>query len=370
MKIKSKKKKWIVLKVILIVVLTALFVCACEINNYLPRSFADYYCTKIFPYVSLPFQCFSMFFQYSLTEGIVVCIFPLLAIGFICWLVILAVIFQAMHGINYRRTSAIAELKLDTEEDLTFEDYCACLRWAYAGMIEARSHLGEDYNGVAHMDNSFENNAVYACSLLDKFSEKYDIPLTRNYVRAKPVSLSHYWSYTYIVGMYDPFLGEANINTDYIDISEFPITICHELCHAKGYASETDCNILASLACCSSTRADFRYAGYFWIFWNIYSVTAKIASETGQVMPEYSSAPEMEDVYRDEYASRLYWDKIDEEVDALKEMFNIDITETSSNVNDAFLKSNGEEGGVDTYVVPDSVYVRFYLTHIAGAEDA
>ena len=397
MKIKSKKKKWIVLKVILIVVLTALFVCACEINNYLPRSFADYYCTKIFPYVSLPFQCFSMFFQYSLTEGIVVCIFPLLAIGFICWLVILikkllskgalrffykslrnflicvlilAVIFQAMHGINYRRTSAIAELKLDTEEDLTFEDYCACLRWAYTGMIEARSHLGEDYNGVAHMDNSFENNAVYACSLLDKFSEKYDIPLTRNYVRAKPVSLSHYWSYTYIVGMYDPFLGEANINTDYIDINEFPITICHELCHAKGYASETDCNILASLACCSSTRADFRYAGYFWIFWNIYYVTAEIAEETGQIMPEYVYTTEMEAVYRDERASRLYWNQIDEEVEALKEKFNIDITETSSNVNDAFLKSNGEESGVATYEVPDSVYVRFYLTHIAGAEDA
>ena len=230
--------------------------------------------------------------------------------------------------------------------------------------------MGEDYNGVAHMDNSFENNAVYASSLLDKFSEKYDIPLTRNYVRAKPVSLSHYWSYTYIVGMYDPFLGEANINTDYININEFPITICHELCHAKGYASETDCNILASLACCSSTRADFRYAGYCWIFWNIYYVTAEIAEETGQIMPEYVYTTEMEAVYRDERASRLYWNQIDEEVDALKEKFNIDITETSSNVNDAFLKSNGEESGVATYEVPDSVYVRFYLTHIAGAEDA
>ena len=318
MKIRSKKKRRIVLKAVLIVVLTALFVIACEINNYIPKEFADYYCTKIFPYVSLPFQCISMFFQFSLTEGIVVCIFPLLAIGLICWLVfmikklmtrgalaffykslrnllicclVLAVIFQAMHGINYRRKSAVAELKLDTAEDLTFEDYCECLRWAYMGMIEARSHLGEDYNGVAHMDQSFENNAVYACSLLDKFSEKYDVPLTRNYVRAKPVSLSHYWSYTYIVGMYDPFLGEANINTDYMNITEFPITLCHELCHAKGYASETDCNIIASLACCSSSRADFRYSGYCWIFWNIYSVTAKIASETGQVMPEYSSAP-------------------------------------------------------------------------------
>ena len=87
MKIRSKKKRRIVLKAVLIVVLTALFVIACEINNYIPKEFADYYCTKIFPYVSLPFQCISMFFQFSLTEGIVVCIFPLLAIGLICWLV-------------------------------------------------------------------------------------------------------------------------------------------------------------------------------------------------------------------------------------------------------------------------------------------
>ena len=87
-------------------------------------------------------------------------------------------------------------------------------------------------------------------------------------------------------------------------------------------------------------------------------------------MPEYVYTTEMEAVYRDERASRLYWNQIDEEVEALKEKFNIDITETSSNVNDAFLKSNGEESGVATYEVPDSVYVRFYLTHIAGAEDA
>ena len=131
------------------------------------------------------------------------------------------------------------------------------------GMIEARSHLGEDYNGVAHMDQSFENNAVYACSLLDKFSEKYDVPLTRNYVRAKPVSLSHYWSYTDSRNVRSVSLGEANINTDDMNVTEFPATVCHELCHAKGYASETDCNLLATLACCSSVRADFRYSGYY-----------------------------------------------------------------------------------------------------------
>ena len=397
MKIKSKKKKRTALKIVLIILLTALFICAAICNNFIPRNVADYYCTKIFPVISKPFQCFNMFFQFSLTEGVVVVIFPLLAIGLICWLVILikkmltkgafqfffksarnflvcaivmAVLFQAMHGINYRRTKASTELNLITTEELTFEDYCAALRWAYLGMIEARSHLGEDYNGVAHMQYGFENSAIYANSLLDSFADKYDIALTKNYVRAKPVSLSHYWSYTYIVGMYDPFLCEANINTGYIDITDFPITVCHELCHAKGYASETDCNLLASLACCQASRADFRYAGYRWIFWNLYGVTYSIAEATGNIMPDYASLSEMDPVYRDEMASMYYWDQIDQEVEAIKEIFNVDISETSDNVNDAFLKSNGEEQGVEAYVVPDSIYVRFYLTHIAGGENA
>ena len=87
-------------------------------------------------------------------------------------------------------------------------------------------------------------------------------------------------------------------------------------------------------------------------------------------MPDYASLSEMDPVYRDEMASDYYWDQIDQEVEAIKEIFNVDITETSDNVNDAFLKSNGEEQGVEAYVVPDSIYVRFYLTYIAGGENA
>ena len=87
-------------------------------------------------------------------------------------------------------------------------------------------------------------------------------------------------------------------------------------------------------------------------------------------MPEYAYSSEMDPVYRDEMASDYYWSKINEEVDAIREIFRVDITETSDNVNDAFLKSNGEEEGVEAYIVPDSIYVRFYLTHIAGGENA
>ena len=393
MKIERKGKKRRALHIAVIAVLPVLCIAAAVSNAFLPRSAADYYCTNIFPYVSVPMQSLNMFFQVSLTENFIICLVPLLVIGFICWTVILikkilgtgalsylyrsfrnlfililigAISYQAMHGFNYKRTHVYTALQLGSEE-LDFEDYCNALRWAYNGMIEARKKLGEDYNGVAHMNESFENSAVYANSLLNSFCDQYGVPLSHNYVRAKPVSMSHYWSYTHIVGMYDPILAEVNVNTDYMNIEEYPVTLCHELCHAKGYASETDCNTLATLACCRSARADFRYAGYSEIFWNLYVVAEQIAEATGEVVPQFASSSDMEPVFRDMRATSLYWKQIDDEVASLKERLGIDITETSDMVNDTFLKSNGESG-LDSYRVPDSVYVRFYLKYEGGQD--
>ncbi len=393
MKIERKGKRRRALHIAVIAVLPLLCIAAAVSNAFLPRSAADYYCTNIFPYVSVPMQSLNMFFQVSLTENFIICLVPLLVIGFICWTVILikkilgtgalsylyrsfrnlfililigAIGYQAMHGFNYKRTHVYTALQLGSEE-LDFEDYCNALRWAYNGMIEARKKLGEDYNGVAHMNESFENSAVYANSLLNSFCDQYGVPLSHNYVRAKPVSMSHYWSYTHIVGMYDPFLAEVNVNTDYMNIEEYPVTLCHELCHAKGYASETDCNTLATLACCRSARADFRYAGYSEIFWNLYVVAEQIAEATGEVVPQFASSSDMEPVFRDMRATSLYWKQIDDEVASLKERLGIDITETSDMVNDTFLKSNGESG-LDSYRVPDSVYVRFYLKYEGGQD--
>ena len=393
MKIEHKGKKKTARHIVTAAVLPVLCIAAVIGNAFVPRNVADYYCTNIFPPLSVPMQSINMFFHYSLTENIIICFVPLLTIGLICWFAILikkflshgallylyrsfrnllilvligALIFQAMHGINYKRTHVSESLKL-TGDELTYDDYCNALKWAYIGMLEARSHLGEDYNGVAHMQESFENSAAYANALLNSFSDKYDVPLSPNYVRAKPVSMSHYWSYTHIVGMYDMFLAEVNLNTDYMSINEYPVTLCHELCHSKGYASETDCNTLATLACCSSTRADFRYAGYYEIFWNLLVVTESIAEATGETVPQFISADEMDPVFRDMKASVIYWNQIDDEVAQIKEKLGIDIRETSDMVNDTFLKTNGESG-LESYHVPDSVYVRFYLTYV-GVQD-
>jgi hypothetical protein len=74
-------------------------------------------------------------------------------------------------------------------------------------------------------------------------------------LNAKPVALSHLWSYTGITECI-PFFGEANVNVD-VPASQLPITICHEISHTRGIAREQDANLAGFLACLNSSRIDF-----------------------------------------------------------------------------------------------------------------
>ena len=383
----TKKTIGRILLIFLLIALAALF---WFLPNFMTRRAGDIYSTYIFPVIAIPGNTINSCFQVSLTENFLVIGLILLAAVAVYFVVMLFVsgakgklgsflykslrmvlavtvavtlVFQLMHGLNYRRSSAAVLLELDgSGHDL--EDYMATLDWAYHGMVKARKDMGEDFEGVAHLNESFETNVAYANLLIDTVCAKYDIPVSNNYVRAKPVSLSRYWTYTGIVGAYDPFLGEANINTDYMDPTEFPVTLCHEILHAKGFASETDCNTLATICCLSSTRADFRYAGYFTIFWSLIGVTSEYAMNEGVILPNYLYEEDIFPVYRDMNASNMYWEGIAEEVEYFEKVFGFDPDKAGSDANNAFLEANGQEGGNETYIVPDNIYVDFYTKYV------
>ncbi|MCR5616118.1 MAG: DUF3810 domain-containing protein [Saccharofermentans sp.] len=389
MKVKKKGKRRIAGRIILIVVLIGLLIAFWLLPNLMTRRAGDFYSSCIFPVIAMFGNNFNSIFHFSITENLVIVgsvSLVALAVYFVVMLfvsgakgklgiflykslrtllaVLVAVtgIYQLMHGLNYRRTRVADLLELDGDHD--YEDYAATLDWAYNGMVKARKQMGEDFEGVGHSKESFESNVTYANILIDTVCQKYDIPISNNFVRAKPVALSRYWTYTGIVGVYDPFLGEANINTDYMDPTTFPITICHEILHAKGFASETDCNTLATICCLSSTRADFRYAGYFTIFMDLLSITSEYAVAEGKILPDYFSDPAIYPVYRDINASNLYWQGIAEEVKYIEKIIGFDPDKAGSDVNNAFLEANGQEGGNETYIVPDNVYVDFYTKYI------
>lgn len=389
--IRSKKKKKTVSKVVTITVFVIVIVACYLTGRLLPRNLADAYSSEVFPLLSSISQRISSLTRVSLTEITVVVLGCLAIPLLIVWLVFLfrkamtrgvgkylyksfrnvlaiamvaMIIFELMHGFNYRRTSARTLMGLG-QNKITFEDYCEALEWSYGEMIKARKELEEDENGVAKLSTDFEGAAGYASGIIDTFCASYGIAKYRCYTRPKSVRLSHYWSYTYIIGMYNPAYGEANINTDYMDITSIPSTICHELCHTKGFANETDCNLVGALACLTSERADFRYCGYYTVFVSLLGQIENLKKTKG-FKYEYKITPdEIRPVARDTQAANDYWKSIDKEVDDFQKRFGINITEKANDANNKFLESNGEKGGTDTYNVPENVYVDFYLKYIS-----
>lgn len=386
--------KGIIINSVLIVVFAALaFIIYYFPAKILSRETIDYYSEFIFPKVALPFNAVSNFFMQSLTEIFAVigsimlfiliiifivqtiisavrgggrgfCRYFLVRIRVVMTIVLIAsIIFQLMIGLNYNRTPVATRLKLNGE-GYTCDQYLTVLDWAYYEMMAARRHLGTDYNGVAHLDSNYEMAVYDANAIIMGMDDYFDLGLSPTYVRAKPVALSYFWSYTYITGFYDAMLGEANLNTDYMDVLDFPVTLCHEIYHAKGYSREYDANTAAVLTCIESSRADFRYAGYYYIFMNLYGVTREYALQEGIEFPDYISRPEFQMVQKDMTASLMYAESLE------NNPFTKMIEEMSEDVNDTYLKSNGQEGGTETYKVPSNIYVDFYFKYIAEASDA
>lgn len=385
----SKKRKvitWFLRVAVIIVLFIAAYMVVSLPTFLVNRTVGEYYSANIFPFISYWLNTVSNFFYFSLTEMVVVVGSVFLVVFLIHYIRIFvrnikhnginsamvsflkffknvasivlvgAIVFELMHGLNYRRTSPITKLQLGRNEH-TYEEYCEALEWAYNGMVYSRNQLGSDYNGVAHFTTNFETSVTEANGLLDAFSNEYGLNMSHNFIRAKSVMLSRAWRYTDIVGAYDMFLGEANISTDYMDIIDTPITICHEIAHAKGYASETDCNVIASLACIHSGRDDFRYAGFCYIYFDIRSKVIDIANNLDYELPDTVHYPR--EVYLDIMASRQY-------DDIFSNPFGEVISEVSDNVNNSFLEANGQEGGVETYKVPMDIYVDFYFKYVGN----
>lgn len=348
---------------------------------------AEFYSRNVFPWVSMLAAAVNGMFLFSLTEMFVVVGSVTLAVLIVMFLIkciklmctrdtrslihyvyvvlrnvaiigiAAALCFELMHGLNYNRMSVRKSMTLygDTRP---YEDYAETLLWAYSGMVNARNSLGEDYYGVAHMNTAFEVTVYDANVAVSSVGQHFDLGISPNYIRAKAVWLSRLWGYTDIVGVYDPFLGESNINTDYIDVLHFPVTVCHEITHARGYASETDANTIAILSCINSPRADFRYAGYYYIFMHLWNTVSDYADYEGVAMTDYFSRNDFKPVMRDINAYNEY-----------RESFNTGpiadlISRFSEDVNNAFLESNGQEGGTDTYVVPQDAYVEYYCRYV------
>ncbi|PIX07220.1 MAG: DUF3810 domain-containing protein [Flavobacteriales bacterium CG_4_8_14_3_um_filter_35_10] len=68
-------------------------------------------------------------------------------------------------------------------------------------------------------------------------------------------------SYMGYSGYYNPFSGEAQVNSQIV-APFIPFTACHEMAHQLGFAAEQEANFLSYLACINSQDDFIKYSGY------------------------------------------------------------------------------------------------------------
>ena len=245
---------------------------------------------------------------------------------------VLVFLYVSLWGLNNNRQPFAEAIGLSVEKSTVQELKDCCLFLLEQTNVQ-RESIPEDDAGVMRLEE--ERRAV-----MDRAGEGYEI-LAANIPslgrvrpgRAKPVMMSELMSYAGITGIYFPMTAEANINVHIPDV-DLPFTICHELAHQLGYASEDEANFISWLACSQSPYPEYQYSGNYSAL--VYLMNALAAADRQVWQEVYGMcSPELQ---RDLAAASQYWDQ-----------FKGPIQEVSTAVNDSFLKANRQEEGVRSY---------------------
>ena len=160
-------------------------------------------------------------------------------------------------------------------------------------------------------------------------------------VRPKAVALSVPMSYLGITGIYFPFYAEANVNVNIPDC-DLPVTMAHEMAHAKGVAVESEANITAYVLCICSEDVFLRYSG-------LMEGAARLLNELPEAQFETLYDRLCEEV-RQEYRNvSAHYAKYEGLLDRISTFFN-----------DLFLKSNGIPSGTRNYSETAASLVALY----------
>lgn len=169
------------------------------------------------------------------------------------------IIFNVFWAINYNRKGIAWQLGLDmkayTSTDLK-EMNCLLID----KVNQSKAFL------IAGNEGYPSNKALYK-GVNDAYKEAAK---EYGFMQYKPASLkTSLWgwlgNYSGFTGYYNPFTGEAQVNTT---VPEFlqPFIACHEVAHQLGYAKEMEANFVGYLAATASDNTLFHYSVYLDLF--------------------------------------------------------------------------------------------------------
>ena len=261
------------------------------------------------------------------------------ALQLLALLGIALVLFYGLWGLNYGRPSANERLGwpavdlADPDSDAELEQIADVLV-ARVNQLYRALHGSDDIGVMSEPVTPLPLDHILDAGwerVTTELGLHPTVALSRG--PAKPLLSSPIWSYLGIAGFYFPFTGEANYNRDQ-PAWQLSHTIAHEKAHQRGIASEDEANFFGFLVCIRSEDPFVRYGG--WLF-----AQRKILGTLARSNPDLSEpivARRIPGVQRDIDEMRAFW-----------AAYRGPASTVGQAVNDAYLRANRVEGGIQSY---------------------
>ena len=200
------------------------------------------------------------------------------------YLLLIYLFFNVLWGINYNRKGIASQLGLRLE------------KYKAQNLRIIDSILLEKVNSSKLALLQKKQYSVSTGFLKEGTKEAYEhISIQYPFLANHPTSIKpSLWgwlgNYLGFMGYYNPFTGEAQVNTTVPKFLQ-PYVFCHETAHQLGYAKEDEANFVGFLAATASTDTFFQYSAYLDLFVyaqsNLYkSDSLAVKAFTSQLLPE------------------------------------------------------------------------------------
>lgn len=265
----NSHKRWIIL------IAVALFI---KIFSLFPNAVEHYYSRGVYPYIASFLRLLFGWVPFSVGDVLYFIIGTIIAVklvafiiklfrrqvtkqiwlqklkGVAAFILIVYILFNTLWGLNYNRLPMVQQLRLSQQEYTNQE---------LTGLVQL---LSDSLNAMASFTRNermydkqsiFKNTAAAYITI-----NKSPLFLSYPHTSIKPSLYGALFNYIGVTGYYNPFTGEAQVNTTIPGFLR-PSVTCHEVGHQVGYAKENEANFAGFLAACSYKDTAFRYAAFF-----------------------------------------------------------------------------------------------------------
>ena len=172
----------------------------------------------------------------------------------------LYIVFQLFWGLNYQKQSPANDFQLKVPGIYTESQMDSLSLQLIQQMNQTRVSIRDSTIEASRFNLILEQSQQQYAQV----SKQYPF-LEYHQPSLKKSAFPAWGDYLGYTAFYQPFTGEAIIRGD-LPVLTLPFTICHEMAHQLGYASETEANFIAFVIGTESKDPLFQYAAQLQLF--------------------------------------------------------------------------------------------------------